>query len=262
METQNPIHSPPSPSLSPSSSLQLPCLPIFFLMFSIVYVIAYFIVFRTWSPKIRPEASSCLISLAHGTPAVFLSAYAILSDPATGFAAPNTLFQNSVLDYSVAYFLTDLLHYLVFFPSDVLFIGHHLATLFVFLTCRYVASHGAFAILCLLILAEVTSLCQNVWTLANARRGDLKFAAKVYDLLSPPFYILYSIVRGFVGPYFVYRMGAFYISGAADGLIPRWVWGSWIVVVMAAISVSILWISNLWVELFRARTGELEKKAT
>lgn len=244
METQNPI----------------PCLLIFFPMFFIVYLIAYFIVFRTWSPKIRPEASSCLISLAHGTPAVFLSTYAILADPATGFASQNTRFQNTVLDYSVAYFLTDLLHYIVFFPSDVLFIGHHLATLFVFLTCRYVASRGAFAILSLLILAEVTSLCQNVWTLANARRRDLEFAAKVYDLLSPPFYVLYSIVRGFVGPYFVYRMGAFYVGGEADGLIPRWVWVSWIVVVMSAISVSILWISNLWIELFRARTGNLEKK--
>jgi hypothetical protein len=248
METQSPILE------------SLPPLPFLFSFFFIVYLIAYFIVFRNWSPKIRPEASSCLISLAHGTPAVFLSTYAILADSSSGFASVNTRLQNSVLEFSVAYFLMDLLHYIIFFPSDVLFIGHHLATLFVFLTCRYVASHGAFAVLTLLILAEVTSLCQNLWTLANARRRDVEFAAKVYDFLSPPFYVLYSIVRGFVGPYFVYRMGAFYISGAAEGLIPRWVWVSWIVVVMSAISVSILWISNLWVELYRDRTGKLEKK--
>ncbi|PRQ54176.1 putative TRAM/LAG1/CLN8 domain-containing protein [Rosa chinensis] len=240
----------------------LPPLPILFSFFLTVYLIAYFLVFRSWSPKIRPEASSCLISLAHGTPAVFFSSFAILSDPSTGFAAPNTRLQNSVLDFSVAYFLMDLLHYLLFFPGDVLFIGHHLATLFVFLTCRYVASRGAFAVLTLLILAEVTSLCQNVWTLANARRRDVEFAAKVYDFLSPPFYVLYSIVRGFVGPCFVYRMCAFYASGAAEGLIPRWVWVSWIVVVMSAISVSIMWISNLWVELYRDRSGKLEKKVT
>lgn len=238
----------------------LPCLPLFFCMFFFIYLIAYFIVFCSWSPKLRPEASSCLISLAHGTPAVFLASYAILADPSRGFASPNTQFQNLVLDYSIAYFLMDLLHYVVFVPSDVLFIGHHLATLFVFITCRYLVSHGAFAILILLILAEVTSFCQNAWTLANARKNDVVFAANLYNFLSPPFYILYSIVRGFLGPYFVYRMGVFYMSGKADNVIPRWVWVSWLSVVLAAISVSILWISNLWVELYRNRSGKLEKK--
>lgn len=238
----------------------VPSLPLFFCMFFVIYLIAHFIVFRSWSPKIRPEASSCLISLAHGTPAVFLASFAILADPSRGFASSNTQFQNLVLDYSIAYFLMDLLHYIIFVPSDVLFIGHHLATLFVFITCRYLVSHGAFAILFLLILAEVTSFCQNAWTLANARKADVVFAAKLYDFLSPPFYALYSVVRGLVGPYFVYEMGVFYLSGAADSVIPRWVWVSWIVVVLTAISVSILWISNLWVELYRKRTGKLEKK--
>lgn len=59
---------------------------------------------------------------------------------------------------------------------------------------------------------------------------------------------------------FVYRMAAFYISGGADGLIPRWVWASWIGVVAAAIVVSILWIWNLWVDLIRERSRGLEKK--
>ncbi|PON43996.1 TRAM/LAG1/CLN8 domain containing protein [Parasponia andersonii] len=238
----------------------LPTLPLFVSFFVFIYLIAQFLVFRNWSPKIRPEASSCLISFFHGTPAVFLATGAILADPNRGFASPNTEFQNLVLDYSIAYFLMDLLHYIIFVPGDLLFIGHHLATLFVFVTCRYLVSHGAFAILFLLILAEVTSFCQNTWTLANARRGDIEFAARVYDLLSPPFYALYSVVRGFAGPYFLYQMGLFYLSGAADGVIPRWVWVSWMVVVLTAISVSILWITNLWVELYRVRTGKLEKK--
>ncbi|GMY17225.1 TLC domain-containing protein At5g14285 isoform X1 [Fagus crenata] len=118
----------------------------------------------------------------------------------------------------------DLLHYIAFFPNDLLFIGHHLATLFVFVTCRFLVHHGACAILALLVLAESTSACQNAWTLAKARRDDvaLSLAEKVCGLLSPPFYALYSIVR--------------------------------------AISVSILWISNLWLELFRKRMSKLEKK--
>lgn len=238
----------------------IPSIPIFFAGFLTIYLIAYLVLFRNWTPNFRPEAASCAISLAHGTPAAVLATYAILSDANRGFGSTNTLLQNSVLDYSISYFLMDLCHYLIFYPSDVMFIGHHLATLFVFITCRYVVGHGAYAVLILLILAEVTSFCQNTWTLANARKGDLAIAAKVYAFLSPPFYVLYSVVRGLAGPLFVYEMGAFYWSGAADNVIPRWVWVSWIVVVVTAISVSLLWISNLWVELYRDRIGKLEKK--
>lgn len=235
-------------------------LPLFFSIFVTIYLVAYFIVFRSWSPKLRPEAASCLISLAHGTPAVFLATHALLADPNRSFASPNTKTGNLVLDYSIAYFLADLLHYAVFYPQDLLFIGHHLATLFVFVTCRYVVSYGACAILVLLILAEVTSACQNAWTLAGARRLDVASAAKLYRSLSLPFYTLYSIARGILGPYFVYKMCVFYASGSANGMIPRWAWVSWIVVIVAAISVSIMWIANLWVELYRERVGKLEKK--
>ncbi|KAK6256318.1 hypothetical protein QUC31_018034 [Theobroma cacao] len=241
-------------------SFPIPNLPLFLSMFLIIYVVAYFFVFRSWSPKIRPEASSCLISLFHGTPAVFLATFAIFSDQNRGFSSSNTKTQNLVLDYSIAYFLTDLLHYIIFFPSDVLFIGHHSATLFVFITCRHMVFHGAYAILSLLVLAEVTSFCQNVWTLATARRYDDELAAKVYAFLSPYFYSFYSVVRGIFGPFFVYQMGVFYISGRADHVIPRWLWISWLFVVVTAIGVSILWISNLWAELFKEKKAKLEKK--
>ncbi|RXH69421.1 hypothetical protein DVH24_037205 [Malus domestica] len=95
---------------------------------------------------------------------------------------------------------TGLLHYLVFFSNDI----------FLILTKNHTSPHSlssshaatspctAHSPLSLLILANVTSLCQNV----------------------------------------------------TDGFILRWVWVSWIeVVVMVAIYVSILWISNLWEEL-------------
>ncbi|CAA0824549.1 DNA-binding storekeeper protein-related [Striga hermonthica] len=235
-------------------------LPLFFTFYFILYLIAYFSIFRTWARNLRPEASSCAISLAHGTPAVFLACGAILSDPTRDFHSPNTSLQNLVLDYSIAYFLMDLVHYLTFYPADLLFIAHHLATLFVFVTCRYLVYHGAFPILVLLILAEATSLCQNVWTLARARRPESKVAAKVYYLLSPPFYALYSLIRGFLGPCFVYRMFAIYLSGAVDSVIPRWVWVSWVFVVVTAISVSILWISNLWIEFCTEREMGVGKK--
>ncbi|KMT13703.1 hypothetical protein BVRB_4g080850 [Beta vulgaris subsp. vulgaris] len=156
-----------------------------------------------------------------------------------------------VLEYSIAYFIMDLTHYLIFYPNDIMFIGHHLATLFVFITCRFLVSHGAFSILVLLILAEITSLLQNLWTLANARRVESEFAAKVYNFLSPPFYVLYTIARVILGPFFVYKMGCSLWRGDADGIIPTWVWISWIGVIVMAISVSILWIWNLWIHFFR-----------
>ncbi|XP_071696107.1 TLC domain-containing protein At5g14285-like [Rutidosis leptorrhynchoides] len=238
-------------NLNSSSSSSLPH---FFTMFLTIYITAHLIVFRNWSPKIRPESASCLISLAHGTPAVFLAAHAIYSNPnPKNFASLNTPSQNSVLEYSIAYFLMDLSHFLIYNPTDFLFIGHHLATLFVFATCRFFVLRGAYEVLILLVLAEVTSLFQNVWTLAGARKGDSEIARKVFDKMCVPFYVLYSVVRGFFAPVFVYKMVGFYSSGVADSVVPRWLWVSWICVVVMAISVSILWMINNWVVLYRER---------
>jgi hypothetical protein len=143
------------------------------------------------------------------------------------------------------------IHYLAFLPGDVFFIAHHLATLFVFLTCRYLVRHGAYALLVLLVLAEVTSLLQNVWMLAGIWRDQSPAAARVYGTLSPPFYALYTLVRGVAGPLFLLKMAAFYLSGQAVDVIPWWVQISWILVVDTAIAVSNLWIWNLWTEVVR-----------
>ncbi|XP_078447558.1 DNA-binding storekeeper [Wolffia australiana] len=235
----------------------------FLAAFCLIYALGYLVVFRNWNPKHRPEASSCFISLFHGTPAAIMAALAIKSSPnLLEFGAPNTQFQSIVLDYSIAYFTVDLLHYLLLYPGDYLFIGHHLATLFVFITCRYLVFHGAFAILVLLFLAEITSFCQNVWTLAQMQKNESAIAAKVYELLSPPFLSLYTVVRGFLGPLFFYKMSLFYLSGKAREVMPLWVSLSWIFVVGAAISVSILWVLNNWLELFRERSAEEQKKSS
>ncbi|XP_073006739.1 TLC domain-containing protein At5g14285-like [Typha latifolia] len=234
--------------------------PTFFAMFSIIYVLGYFVIFRNWNPKHRPDASSCFISLFHGTPAAILALLAILTQKNWGFALPNSNFQNLVLDFSIAYFTVDLLHYLILIPGEYLFVAHHLATLFVFITCRYLTLHGAFALLVLLVFAEVTSACQNIWTLAGLRRAELPLAARVYEILSPPFYVLYTVMRGVAGPLFFYKMSSFYLSGKARDVIPWWVSVSWIVVVGTAILVSILWISNLWVVLFNERSQIEGKK--
>ncbi|GMJ08199.1 hypothetical protein like AT5G14285 [Hibiscus trionum] len=237
---------------------QTPNLPTFFLLFLFVYLFAYFLIFHNWDPKHRAGASSCLISLAHGTPAVFMAIQALTNTQSLTFDAPNALSHNTVLEFSISYFLLDLLHYLIFFPNDTLFILHHLATLYVFVTCRFIVHSGSFSLLVLLILAEVTSLCQNVWTIAGFRRADLPVAGKVFDVLSLPFYAFYTVVRGIIGPLFVYKMGVFYMND--ENSIPMWAWVSWMVVIVTAILVSIVWVFDHWIDWFRRRNYQAMKK--
>ncbi|KAK6789257.1 hypothetical protein RDI58_013056 [Solanum bulbocastanum] len=234
----------------------------FSLFFSIIYFFGYFIIFKDWKEKLKFDASSCIMSLVHGTLATILSIYSIsqTSFQILDFSIKNSTFQEMILEYSVAYFLVDLLHYLIFHPSDILFIAHHLATLYVFLTCRFIVHHGGVTLISLLVLAEITSPLQNIWSLARYRRIDTPMAAKLYDKLSPVFYMLYSLVRGILGPLFVYKMGLAFASGKGDGVICRPMWMSWMVVIVSAILVSILWVMNLWVDLFRERQRKLLKK--
>ncbi|CAN1794748.1 3-oxoacyl-[acyl-carrier-protein] reductase 1, chloroplastic [Linum perenne] len=186
-----------------------------------------------------------------GTPAVILSIHALLSSSASSssssFANLNSHTQNSVLEFSTAYFVADLLHYLIFFPTDVLFILHHLATLYVFLTSRFLVGRGAYGLLELLILAEATSACQNVWSISRFRKEESAAAAKLYEFLSPPFYVFYLVVRGVLGPVFMIQMVVFFAGGEADGLIPAWIWGSWMVVIISAIVISVMWVMGHWV---------------
>lgn len=234
--------------------------PTFFSIFAIIYVIGYFIIFRNWSRKLRPEASSCLISLFHGSPAVILAVSALRSQPVWGFASPNSSSENGVLEFSIAYFTMDLVHYLIFTPREYLFIAHHLATLFVFITCRCVALHGAFSLVVLLVFAEITSFCQNIWTLAGLRKDDSDLAKRVYWVLSPPFYALYTVMRVVAGPLFFVKMSTSLLKREAREVMPVWISLSWIVVVGAAIMVSWLWIWNNWMEYFRERNASKEKK--
>ncbi|CAN6910641.1 unnamed protein product [Brassica oleracea] len=236
-------------SFNPSSPANLPS---FLLLFVTVYLVGYFLIFRSW--KSSHLGASCLMSLFHGTPAVVLASHALLITP-RAVASPNTAVESSVLDFSMAYFTIDLLHYLIFLPSDFLFILHHIATLYVFATCRFAVGHGAHALLLLLVLAEATSACQNVWTIAGYRKNDVVLARRVRELLSPPFYLFYTVVRGLAGPVALYDMASFYGSGAAEGAIPRWAWISWLVVIGSAIVLSVLWVLRNWVDWFREKNS-------
>ncbi|XP_065875799.1 TLC domain-containing protein At5g14285 [Euphorbia lathyris] len=238
-----------------------PSLLISFTMFLSIYILAYSVIFRNWDSKQRKEASSSFMSLTHGTPAVIFALSALLdTQNSHTFASSNSNFHNRVLEFSIGYFLIDLLHYIVFFPSDFLFILHHLATLYVLATCRYIVHHGAYGILVLLVLAEATSLCQNIWSIAGFRKTDDPMAARLYEVLSPNFLAFYSVVRGILGPMFMFKMGVFYLSGENRGLVPGWAWISWMVVIVSAILVSVVWVQNHWVRWLRERRRLAQKK--
>ncbi|KAK4409981.1 TLC domain-containing protein [Sesamum angolense] len=218
-----------------------------FPLFFILYLSAYFILFS----GVGPGSSGLKLPAVSYPWLTALQQYSWPVEPSSSIRAwiftPATLRSKTSCSLSIAYFYIDLLHFLLFEPSAFLFIAHHLISLFGFLTCRYVVYHGALAVLGLLILAEVTSSCQNVWALASMRRSDVELAGEVFDLVSPPLYALYSIIRGLFD-LIVYRMWAFYGTGVADDVMPQWVWISWVSLAVVMIFFSIFRISILWVE--------------
>lgn len=187
---------------------------------------------------------------------MFMAIHAISTKTNPSIASANTDLQNTVLEYSIAYFITDLLHYLVFLPHDILFILHHVATVYVFFTCRYMVHYGAYEILVVLIFAESTSACQNVWSLAGFRKADVGFADELYRALCLPFYVLYSVVRGVVGPLFVYQMWSVYCGQGDEFVVPKWAWVSWMVVIVIGILLSVVWILCNWIDLYRETSSK------
>eukprot|EP00245_Coleochaete_scutata_P010119 TRINITY_DN3495_c0_g1_i1.p1 TRINITY_DN3495_c0_g1~~TRINITY_DN3495_c0_g1_i1.p1 ORF type:complete len:251 (-),score=21.89 TRINITY_DN3495_c0_g1_i1:1209-1961(-) len=214
------------------------------LMFVLVYTFSYFTIFRSWKGKNRFEAASCMISLLHSTTTATLSSRDFFELP-WKLGATNTVYQNTTLDFSTAYFAVDMLHFLLFVPNDYLFMAHHIATSTYMLTCRHY-NHGAMSVMTLLFLGEVTSPLQNIWTLARMAKDESPFARTLYIWLSPFFTVFFTLIRGCLGPYILYELGSFYLTGGADGVIPRPLAWAWMLKVTIAVSGSGLWVYKLW----------------
>ncbi|XP_024392051.1 TLC domain-containing protein At5g14285 [Physcomitrium patens] len=220
-------------------------------LFTAVYFYGYFFVFhKLWKGRARYDAASCGISLAHGTVVAALACYGICSQEWV-LDAPNTYFQDKIMEYSMAYFIVDLLNYFIAAPDDYLFIGHHIATLTYMISCRYFVRHGAVSVMCLIAAGELTSPVQNIWTLSRMAREDSPTAKKIYTNLSPFFTLFFTIVRGGFGPYLTWTLGKFYLGGHADKVMPRWLAYCWMFKVAFAIFGSMVWVYKLWVGLIK-----------
>lgn len=220
-------------------------------LFTAVYFLGYFFVFhKLWKGRARYDAASCGISLTHGTVVAALACSEIFSQKWI-LDAPNTPFQNKIMEYSMAYFVVDLLNYLITAPDDYLFIGHHVATLTYMISCRYFIGHGAMSVMCLIAGGEVTSPVQNIWTLSRMAQDTSPTAKKIYKNLSPFFTVFFTIVRGGFGPYLTWSMGKFYLGGYADKIMPRWLAYCWMFKVAFAIFGSMVWVYKLWLGLIK-----------
>jgi hypothetical protein len=220
-------------------------------LFTAVYFYGYFFVFhKLWKGRARYDAASCGISLTHGTVVAALACYDIFTQKWV-LDAPNTPFQDKVMEYSMAYFVVDLLNYFITAPDDFLFIGHHVATLTYMISCRYYIGHGGISVMCLIAAGELTSPVQNIWTLCRMARETSPTAKKIYTNLSPFFTVFFTLVRGGFGPYLTWTLGKFYLGGGADKVMPRWLACCWMFKVAFAIFGSMIWVYKLWVGLIK-----------
>ncbi|KAH7299711.1 hypothetical protein KP509_24G025700 [Ceratopteris richardii] len=170
--------------------------------------------------------------------------------------APNTPFQDAVVEFSIAYFIADLLHYVLFVPDESLFILHHVASATYMLSCRYYTKHGAFSIMLLLGLAESTSLIQNAWSISS-----LAQAPYLHSILNTIFLPFFTLVRGFLGPVLTWHLCVYYFSGHAASVIPMWLSFYWMFVVVVAITGSIYWVFGLWSKQIAAHRAQARADA-
>ncbi|GLJ34093.1 hypothetical protein SUGI_0685340 [Cryptomeria japonica] len=165
--------------------------------------------------------------------------------------APNTNLENKIMEFSLAYFAIDMIHYILVNPSDYLFILHHVATSTYMISCRYYTGHGGISAISLMCTGEATSPFQNVWTVARMGRGESPLASRIYAAMSPAFTVYFTIMRCIVGPYIAWELGSFYFPGKADKVIPRGIAYFWMVTVILAIVGSTVWVYKLWTGLIK-----------
>eukprot|EP00850_Spirogloea_muscicola_P009316 SM000052S17708 [mRNA] locus=s52:255312:255951:+ [translate_table: standard] len=164
------------------------------------------------------------------------------------------------MEFSIAYFAADMAHLLAAARDDLHFIAHHAVTLAYIISCRYYTGHGAMSVVALVFLGEVTNPLQNVWTIAKmaSARGSTG-ARALYEALTLPFVVIYTLVRLVACPIGVWTLQSFYMSGKADAVIPHWLSACWMAMSWLAIAGSAAWVARLWPDVLRRHPPKIQK---
>ncbi|KAF8659426.1 hypothetical protein HU200_058453 [Digitaria exilis] len=243
-------------------------------MYAAIYCVGQLVVFRRWAPRQRLDGASCLISLFHGTPAALAAAGS--SSRCHRSTAPSHAAQLRAskdppcLDYSVAY-----IHHLdpapLPLPSCPENVSHRAPPSprsFVFSsTCPAYKSfrqRPRTRSSSLLVLAEVTSLLQNVLDDHPGLAGSNPPRPRRSTASSSTPYpngASYHRSSGGRRPALPPQDGRLLtISGHGQSTSSRGGCGSLGLLCWHAIAVSNLWIWNLWKELFSERNQAVERQ--
>lgn len=229
----------------------------------------YWVIFaRRWPRGTleRYKAASCCMSIVHGTSTSLAAIIYMLhllythNDLASinteghpkqvswlnsHLGAPNTPFQEAIMEYSTAYFLIDLLHYVLFVPNQPLFILHHIFTTSYMLSCRFYTKHGAFSTIVLFAVAECTSFLQNLWSFASLTENT-----SLFNSLNVPFLTIFTVFRGVATPWATWKLCAYYLfSAEASSVVPYWLALYWMGSVFMGITGSLYWVAMHWAKL-------------
>lgn len=191
----------------------------------------------------RAEFTSCCISLMHNLVAIFGCGALLITLWPFHFDDPGTTDTHIVLQYSIAYMITDLFCFLLpFTPDDYLFVGHHFVTGAYMFDCVRM-QRGAVSVLPWVFLGEVTGPLLNVFTACKELRKDSKVAQVVFSAVSPMFTVSFLLVRTlFLPPFLVWWI----LQVTYDcSLIPASHRVAWAVLITAGVVGSQVWSMKL-----------------
>ena len=152
--------------------------------------------------------------------------------------------ERAFMRHSLGYFIQELGHVLVFEP-DPIFIAHHILYLASTFPICALSSKGWPLIAVATALAEVTNPLQLSWEMAKAF-GNMD----LYDKLSLPFTVAFTVCRGILMPIFMVDMArCIFLDDLKDSKALTWTYALFV----AGLCASLLWLSNLIAGFLRYR---------
>mmetsp|Transcript_12494 Transcript_12494/g.35090 ORF Transcript_12494/g.35090 Transcript_12494/m.35090 type:complete len:299 (+) Transcript_12494:137-1033(+) len=220
-----------------------------FVGFGLIFIVAFII----WGAlgitgAERGLFASCTMSMAHGiSTTIFAGAAVCRAHPGIQYDMPNTPEHEAILQLSTAYFLADLIFYMVPWISntDTLFILHHFATSGYMLWSLHIG-HGAISSLMLMFLGEITSAFFNPWLAARdykkSHGGPHLLADIVFEIFTYPYSTVFIAVRGIIAPFVLSSMCMGLATSEALSPATKY---TWVFLIVGSYLGSLTWVYKL-----------------